>query len=140
MGWFMLADGMNILLTPGWSAKGFLLGAKTFPDFYAWFALPMNAWWVDPVNSWGITLIGVALLLGVFARPAALAGAAMMILYYFPHNVFPQVQYGYIVDEHIIYAAVFVLIAVMPSAQMFGLQKFLRTTAIARLPLIGRWL
>lgn len=136
MGWFMFFDGLHILQTPGWSAKGFLLAAKTFPEFYAWFAQPFNTWWVDPLNSWGITLIGVALLLGVGVRVAAWGGFAMMVLYYFPHNVFPYVTYGYIVEEHIIYAAVFVLIAVLPAAQQFGLNALLRKTFLGRVPII----
>lgn len=136
LGWFMFFDGLHILQTPGWSASGFLLAAKTFPHFYAWFAQPMNSWWVDPLNSWGIILIGVALLLGVFVRPAAWAGVLMMILYYFPHNVFPAVQYGYIVDEHIIYAGVFALVALFPAAQKFGLAPMLRKTFLGRIPLI----
>ncbi len=140
MGWFMLFDGLHILQTPGWSAKGFLLAAKTFPDFYAWFALPGNTWWVDPVNSWGITLIGVALILGVFVRPAAWAGLLLMILYYFPHNVFPYVTYGYVVEEHVIYGAVFTLIALWPAASYFGLGEHLRRTSLGRIPLLGKWL
>lgn len=141
IGWFMLIDGAQILLTPHWSASQFLLGAKTFPAFYAWFALPANSWWVDPLNSWGITLIGVALLIGVFIRPAAWAGAALMILYYFPHNVFPSVPHGYIVEEHIIYAAVFVLIALLPAAQHFSFGRALRrSTLLGRLPILGSYL
>lgn len=141
MGWFMFFDGLGILQTPHWSAKGFLLAAKTFPQFYAWFAIPMNSWWVDPLNSWGITLVGVALLLGIFTRPAAWAGFLLMILYYFPHNVFPYVTYGYVVEEHVIYAGVFALIAVWPLASRFGIGAWLRNkTSLSRLPLIGRWL
>ena len=123
MGWFMFFDGLKILLTPGWSASQFLLAAKTFPAFYAWFAQPMNLVWIDPLNSWGITLIGVALLLGIGVRPAAWCGVAMMILYYFPHNVFPYVTYGYIVEEHVIYASAFFFIAVTPLSQTFGLSR-----------------
>jgi thiosulfate dehydrogenase [quinone] large subunit len=137
MGWFMLADGAGILLTPGWSARSFLLAAKTFPQFYAWFAQPFNSWWVDPLNSWGITLIGVALLFGIAVRPAAWAGFAMMILYYFPHNAFPNVPNGFIVEEHIIYAAVFALIALLPEARLWGLSKFARTTPLGRVPILG---
>jgi thiosulfate dehydrogenase [quinone] large subunit len=133
MGWFMFFDGLHILQTPGWSAQGFLLAAKTFPGFYAWFALPGNSWWVDPLNSWGITLIGVALLLGLGTRPAAWAGFAMMVLYYFPHNVFPYVTYGYIVEEHVIYASVFALIAAWPAASRFGLGAFLKKRFPSRL-------
>ena len=136
MGWFMLVDGWQILMTPGWTAAGFLNGAQTFPSFYAWFALPMNSWWVDPLNSWGITLIGVALILGIGIRPAAWAGAAMMILYYFPHYAFPIVPHGYIVEEHIIYAAVFVLIALFPAAQKCAFGNLLRKTFLGRIPVV----
>ncbi len=137
VGWFMFFDGLHLLQTPNWSAKGFLLSAKTFPEFYAWFAQPFNAWWVDPLNSWGITLIGVALLLGIGVRPAAWAGFIMMILYYFPHNVFPYVTYGYIVEEHLIYAAAFALIALLPAAQTYGLSRLVRSTPLSKVPIVG---
>ena len=136
LGWYMLVDGAQILLTPHWSAAGFLSGAQTFPAFYAWFALPMNAWWVNPLNSWGITLIGIALLTGVGVRFASWAGAALMLLYYFPHYTFPIVPHGYIVEEHIIYAAAFVLFAVWPAAQTFGLGSYLRRTFLGRVPVL----
>ncbi len=140
LGWFMLIDGAQILLTPQWSASGFLLSAKTFPAFYAWFATAGNSWWVDPLNSWGITLIGVALLLGVGIRAASWAGAALMILYYFPHYDLPTVPHGYLVEEHLIYAAAFVLIALLPAAQSFGLARFVRATPLGRIPVVREWL
>lgn len=135
-GWFMTFAGLEKVLDPTWTAKGFLLGAKTFPAFYAWFAEPMNTWWVDPLNAWGITLIGIALLLGVAVRPAAWAGAVLMILYYFPQNIFPAVPHGYIVEEHLIYATALILIAVFPQAQQFGLGNMLRRTFLGRIPVV----
>lgn len=136
LGWLMFVDGLQILLTPNWSAGGFLLGAKTFPAFYAWFATPGNAWWVNPLNSWGITLIGAALLLGVGVRFASWAGATLMILYYFPHYVFPMVPHGYIVEDHVVYAAVFILLAFLPAAQSFGLASHIRKTFLGRIPIL----
>lgn len=132
----MAFAGFEKVLDPSWTAKGFLLSAKTFPAFYAWFALPTNAWWVDPLNAWGITLIGIALLVGVAVRPAAWVGAALMILYYFPQNVFPTVPHGYIVEEHIIYAATLILIALLPASREFGLGTILRRTFLGRIPVI----
>lgn len=137
LGWLMFFAGIEKVLNPDWTAQGFLLSAKTFPDFYAWFALPMNAWWVDPMNAWGITLVGVGLLLGVAVRPAAWAGALLMVLYYFPQNVFPTVPHGYVVEEHVIYAAALIFIAVFAPAQHFGLGKMCRQTPLGRLPIIG---
>lgn len=136
LGWFMFFAGIEKVLNPDWTAKGFLLGAKTFPAFYAWFAEPFNLWWSDPFNAWGIMLIGVALLLGIAVRPAAWVGAGLMILYYFPHNVFPKVPHGFIVEEHIIYAIAFILIAIFPHAQQFGLGNILRRTFLGRVPIV----
>jgi thiosulfate dehydrogenase [quinone] large subunit len=136
LGWFMFFAGLEKILDPSWSAKGFLLAAKTFPSFYAWFALPGNAWWIDPLNAWGIFCIGLALIFGLAVRPAAWAGALLMILYYFPHNAFPTVPHGFIVEEHIIYATAFVFIALYPPAHIFGLSKKLRSTTFGKLPLV----
>lgn len=136
LGWFMFFAGIEKVLDPAWTASGFLGTAKTFPAFYAWFALPMNSWWVDPLNAWAITLVGVALLLGIAVRPAAWAGVFLMVLYYFPHYTFPTVPHGFIVEEHIVYAAAFTLIALFPSAGTYGLASFVKRTAIGRIPLL----
>jgi len=140
LGWFMFFAGIEKVLNPEWTASGFLMTAKTFPSFYAWFASAGNSWWVDPLNAWGLTLVGVALLLGVAIRPAALAGFALMILYYFPHVDFPNVPHGFIVEEHIIYGAAFLLVAFLPAAKRFGLSRALHYSFIGRIPVIGKLL
>ena len=136
LGWLMFYAGIEKVLSREWTAQGFLLNAKTVPALYAWFALPVNAWWVDPLNAWGITLVGVALLLGVSIRLASWAGAALMVLYYFPSVAFPFIPHGFIVEEHIVYALLFVLIAVLPQAQKFGLANTLRRTFLGNVPFV----
>jgi thiosulfate dehydrogenase [quinone] large subunit len=137
LGWYMFYDGIVKVINPAWSASSFLLGAKTFPAFYAWFAQPMNSWWVNPLNAWGITLIGAALILGIGIRPAAWAGAALMILYYFPHYTLPYVtDGGFIVEDHLIFAAAFILIALLPAAQRFSLAGAMRRTFLGRIPVV----
>jgi thiosulfate dehydrogenase (quinone) large subunit len=139
VGWFMAADGYLNLMAPGFTSKGFLLGAKTFPAFYAWFASPANLVWVDPLNVWGIILIGVALILGVGVRPAAWAGVAMMILYYFPHYGYPfSLQHGWFVEEHIIDAAAFAVLAVSPYSEYFGFGAWARRSFLGRIPVL-KW-
>lgn len=134
LGWLMFFAGFEKVIDPSWTASSFLQHAATFPQFYAWFALPMNSWWVDPLNAWGIMLVGVALIVGVALRPAALAGAMLMILYYFPHNAFPHVDHGYIVEEHIIYALVFIVLMFLPQARAFSLAPMIQKTFIGRIP------
>lgn len=138
LGWYMLVDGLQNALNPGFTAgmTSFLLGAKTFPSFYAVLAQPSINWWLAPLNAWGITLIGIALILGVGVRPAAWTGAALMIIYYFPHYAFPIVPDGYIVEDHIIFASAFVLVALLPAAQSFGLASYARNTFLGRIPVV----
>jgi thiosulfate dehydrogenase (quinone) large subunit len=137
LGWYMFADGYVNLMTPGFTSKGFLLGAKTFAPFYHWFALPNNLVWVDPLNVWGIILIGVALLLGIAVRPAAWAGVLMMIVYYFPHYAYPfHLDHGWIVEEHVVLAAGFLVVAVSPFAEYLGLGAWARRSFLARIPLL----
>lgn len=113
--------GITKVLDPNWSAQGFLKSAKTFPALYAWFASPANIGWVNFLNEWGLTLIGVALILGIFTKWASIAGILMMALYYFPGLDFPRVDHGYIVDEHIVYIFAFALIA--STRQIFTLDN-----------------
>lgn len=136
LGWFMFFAGIEKVLDPSWTAQGFLMSAKTFPDFYAWLATPANIWWVDPLNAWGITLVGVALILGVGIRIASWAGAALMLLYYFPHVAFPFVPHGFIVEEHIIYAVAFILVGFMPEAHRFALVGLIKKSFLGRIPLL----
>ncbi len=141
LGWFMFFAGIEKVIEPGWTASGFLAAAKTFPEFYAWFAQPAQSWWVDPLNAWGITLVGVALMLGVSIRPAAWAGAVLMVLYYFPHVAYPFVlPHGFIVEEHVIYGAAFILVASLPAAWRFGLGDIIRRSALGRVPVLGKLL
>jgi len=137
LGWYMFFAGIEKVLDPSWTASGFLMGAKTFPGFYTWFAAPSQAFWVDPLNAWGITLVGAALLFGVFVRPAALAGAALMMLYYFPQVAYPFVlSHGFIVESHIINAAAFLAVAFLPAARRWGFAGKLQETFLGRLPLV----
>ena len=121
LGWLFFYAGITKILDPNWSAQGFLGSAKTFPDLYAWFASPANINWVNFLNEWGLTLIGVALILGVFTKWASIAGILMMLLYYFPGLDFPYIDHGFIVDQHIIYIFLFALIA--STKQTFALDN-----------------
>lgn len=105
MGWLMFYAGITKILSPEWSAAGYLMNAKTFSGFYQWLAgsslLPL----VNFLNEWGLTLIGLALIFGLFVRISSIAGVVLMLLYYFPVLEFPYIsKHSFIVDEHIVYA------------------------------------
>ena len=102
---FFYAGWSKIFSPEGWSAAGYL-SVATGP-FAEWFQAMAGSPLVDMLNMWGLLLIGIALLLGIFVRPASFFGGILMLLYYFAQ--FDQnVAYGYI-DEHLIYFFIFVL-------------------------------
>ena len=128
IGWYLFYSGLSKVLDKSWTAAGFLNSAKTFPGLYSWFASAGNIGWINFINEWGMLLIGIALILGIFVRWAALGGILLMALYYFPGLVFPYVPggHGFVVDEHIIYIAAFLVLITTHAGSHWGLDKFWR--------------
>ena len=125
VGWFMFYAGIVKILNPEWSALGYMKGAKTFAGFYNLMSQPNILPVVNFINEWGLTLLGVSLILGVFVRFSSVLGALLMLLYYFPVLTFPKVgQYGFIIDEHIIYAFVLLFFAGVKAGRVWGLEKW----------------
>jgi thiosulfate dehydrogenase [quinone] large subunit len=123
-GWMMLYAGITKIINPAWSAEGYLKGAKTFTGFYQWLAGPGILPAVNFVNEWGLTLLGVSLILGIGVRLSSVLGAVLMLLYYFPVLDFPYPNtHSYLVDEHIIYALVLLLLASFRAGRVWGLEK-----------------
>jgi thiosulfate dehydrogenase [quinone] large subunit len=141
LGWLFFYAGITKVLDPAWSAKGYLLGAKSFAGFYAWLAsdgvLPV----VDFMNKWGLTLLGIALMLGLFVRLASLLGAGMMFLYWLPGLDFPHVDHGYLVDDHVVYALALLFFAAVKAGRWYGLdERCARLPICAKYPKLREWL
>ncbi len=134
--------GITKVFDPNWSASFYLKGAKTFPAFYQWLLHPEILPLVNFLNEWGLTLIGLALILGVFVRLAGISGAVLMLLYYFPVLDFPYPNaHALIVDEHIVYAAALLLLASFRAGRVFGLEKWCERLPIcSRFPRLRSWL
>ena len=120
IGVLFLAAGWTKIINPEWTAAGFLGTAKTFPALYSWFASSANIAWVDFLNQWGLAAIGLSMITGLLVRPAAVGGMLMMALYYFP-----GVELPYVVEDHIIYIAVFALLYAENAGKYFGLDHFI---------------
>lgn len=128
LGWMFFYAGISKLMTPHWSAAGYLKGAATFAPFYHWLLQPQILPFVSFVNEWGLTLLGVSLILGLGVRLSSVLGAILMLLYYFPILKFPHPNANsYIVDEHIIYAAALLFLASLRAGKVWGLSKVIKT-------------
>lgn len=124
IGWYFFYAGITKVLNPEWSAAGYLHHAKGFPEFYRWFAsegvLPIT----NILNEWGITLVGVALILGIMVRFSAFVGIFLMLLYYFALPFpFPN-EHAMIVDDHIIISAALLVLAAFRAGRVWGLEAW----------------
>jgi len=121
-GWLMFYAGITKILDPEWTAAGYLSNAKTFPEFYAWFARPEVIDTVNLLNEWGLTILGASLMLGLWVRWSAPVGAVLMMLYYFPVLTFPTIgDHYYIVDDHIIDAAALLILGALDAGRYWGI-------------------
>lgn len=125
IGWFFLYSGFDKVMNPEWTAAGFLGSAKTFPAMFSWFSSASNIDWVNALNAWGQLFIGVGLISGTLVRLASWSGVLLMLMYYLPGLDFPHVEHGFLVDDHVLYALVFFLLAEQRAGQYFGLDKLI---------------
>jgi len=128
----------------GSPTKGFLGNVAVGPfesTFHAW----AGAAWADWLFMVGLLAIGVALILGIGLRIAAVSGTLMMLLMWaaeWPLAKFtsagePSMSTNPIVDYHIIYALVLIALALTYAGHTWGLGK-----RWAKLPFVrrNRWL
>lgn len=124
MGILFFWSGYTKLIDQSWSAAGYIDGSKTFGGFYSWLLQPSILPVINFLNEWGLTLIGLALLLGVFVRLASFFGIIIMILYYFP--IYPPAS-GLLVDMHIIYSLVFLVFMAFGAGKILTLNNWIQT-------------
>jgi thiosulfate dehydrogenase (quinone) large subunit len=111
----------------GSPSAGFLGGAVgPFAGFYQAIA---GAGWVDWIFMIGLIGIGVALLLGIGMRMAAVTGAIMVVLMW--SASLPPSDHIFM-DNHIVYALVLLGIAAVDSGNTWGLGKWWTATDLVR--------
>jgi len=142
MGWMFFYAGITKIINPTWSAAGYLNGAKTFAGFYHFLTTPGLLPITNFVNEWGLTLLGISLILGIGVRLSSLLGAILMLLYYFPILDFPYPNpQSYLVDQHIIYVLVLLLLANLRAGRVLGLENWCSNLPIcSKFPKLREWL
>lgn len=109
----------NAWINGGSPTNGFLTHGTTgpFKDFYASFA---GAAWADWLFMIGLAAIGVALMLGIGVRVAAAAGGLMLVLMW--TAALPPANNPFM-DDHLIYAAVLAVLALVNAGDTWGLGR-----------------
>lgn len=118
--------GLGIATTPdkSWLAGasptlGFLSGATTGP-FAAIYQSIAGQVWVDILFMSGLLLIGLALLLGIGLKITAVSGTILMLLMW--SAILPP-KNNPLIDDHIIYAIVFIILVSVKAGDTLGLGK-----------------
>ncbi len=134
IGWHFLYEGMVKLVNPNWSSVGYLLDSEgIFKGFFTWLASSESMLAVvDFVNIWGLILIGLALILGLFEKPALWGGIVLLALYYLSHPPFVGLKYGLptegsylIVNKVLIELVAMVVLLLFPTAHRIGLERII---------------
>lgn len=133
IGWHFLYEGAIKLFNPGWTAKFYLLSSEgVFKSFYQTLAGDSMIGVIDFLNIACLLIVGLALILGIFERIGASIGIALLILYYFAHPAFPGLEQAgtegsyFLINKNLIEAAALYVILLCPTAEYFGLTRYLR--------------
>jgi thiosulfate dehydrogenase [quinone] large subunit len=133
LGWHLLYEGLVKLTSPGWTAAAYLSESRwLFSGAFHWIvAHPAVLRAVDLLNVWGLVLVGLALLTGAFARPAAISGALLLGLYYVaapPLAGFPRngAEGSYlVVNKNLVEAAGLLVVALTNTGRICGLDRLI---------------
>ena len=145
MAWVFLQAGLEKWAEGGWgdplawSSTGFLQNAvadaNPLHGLFTWFANYGSI--IDPMVIFGQILIGLALLLGVLVRFAALMGGLQMLLFWTAAwegglaEGFP-VAHGYFIDSSFVYMLLLFALGAWGAGRIVGIDAKLEQTSIVQ--------
>ncbi len=134
IGWHFLYEGLVKLLSPAWTARGYLLSSQGFLEglFTSMAANEGVVQVIDFLNVWGLIFIGLGLFLGVLTRISCYAGVGLLALYYLSHPPFAGLEYAFgqegtylIVDKNLIELVALLVISMFPTGHYMGLDMLI---------------
>jgi uncharacterized membrane protein YphA (DoxX/SURF4 family) len=140
IGWHFLYEGLVKLMNPAWTARPFLEGSRwIFGDLFRWMISGNTGMWIiDNANAYGLTIIGIALILGVFTRVALWSGVALLVSYYLAYPPFGGYSYGFpsegsylLVNKNLVELVAMILLVFLDSGQYYGIDMLLKKRRIA---------
>ena len=125
IGYHFLYEGFNKLFADSWSSGGFLIQSNwIFSDLFIALANSPSLIVVsDFLNIWGQIFIGLGLMLGLFSKYAAYAGAALLFLYYVA--IPPFIDSYTFVDRNLLELFGLLIIALFQTSHIIGLDGLL---------------
>ncbi|MEL7118907.1 MAG: DoxX family membrane protein [Bacteroidota bacterium] len=134
IGWHLLYEGLIKITNPAWSSKAYLASAEgIFGGIFQAMAQSESLLRVvDYMNMWGLTIIGLALILGIFTTQFSIAGAILLLLYFLAHPPLfspspVAVEGSYLfVNKTLIESCALVVLALFPTAHIIGIQRFFK--------------
>ena len=133
IGWQILYEGISKLLIPNWSSAVFLRESQwVLSGFSNWIISHDGVLQVvDFMNTWGLIAIGLGLILGLFTRVAAIAGAALVFVYFLNSPPLLGLEYSLpaegnclIFNKTLIEAVGLLILVALPTSAIFGLDMF----------------
>jgi len=135
VGWHFLYEGISKLLTPGWSAKIYLMGSNwIFSDLFHRMAdSPAIMKAVDFLNIWGLILIGLSLFIGLLVRWSSIAGAILLLFYFVAYPPIPGYTFGSVaegsymwVNKTLIEFVILLIFTALPADYFFGADRLIK--------------
>ena len=135
IGWHFLYEGIAKLMTPGWTAKMYLMGSNwIFSDFlHQMAASPGIIKAVDFLNIWGLILIGLSLFIGLSVRWSSIAGALLLVFYFVAYPPISGYTFGAVaegsylwVNKTLIEFAMLLVFTALPPDSFFGVDRLIK--------------
>ena len=143
MGWVLFQGGITKLITyldanpeNNWTAAGYLANAIPAGNPLTGFFTSMAGNpLIDILNMWGLTLTGLALIIGAFVRWSAFWGAVMMIFYWLAALeggllAGLPLAHGWVVDDHLVYAFLLFGLGAFGAGRILGLDSRLEKLSV----------
>jgi len=135
IGWHFLYEGIDKLMTSGWTAKPYLLGSRWIFSglFHSMAASDSVMRIVDFLNVWGLILIGISLFIGLLVRWSSIAGSLLLIMYFVAYPPIPGYTLGtvtegsyLIVNKTLIELVILLVFTVLPADAFYGIDRLIK--------------
>ena len=132
MAWTFLYASSHQVFDPAFTVVGFLGHTKTFHDLFAIFTTPLMAPVTTILVEYGHLLIGLSLLFGLLVRVSASFGVLLMLIYWLAHMDWPFIENknNFVIDYHLVYAGVLVLLIVKQAGHVWGLDALVEKLSL----------